>query len=138
MNVVLIRHAERDSSGHDALSAAGRKRAQLLVSMFREAGVSALFTSEFTRTKQTAEPLAQALAITPREIASDLDAARDQIRDGGALSIVVGHSDTVPLLIGALGGPPDLQIQDDEFDRMFVVGVGPDAVSTVSFRYVSV
>lgn len=138
MNVVLVRHAERDSPENDALSAAGRKRAQLLASMFREAGVSALFTSEATRTKQTAEPLAQALALTPQVIASDLDAALDQIREAGALAIVVGHSNTVPELIGALGGPPDLQIQENEFDRMFVVGVGPDAVSTVSFRYVSV
>jgi len=81
--VVLIRHAERDPSGSDALSTPGRKRAAMLVRMFREAGVSAIFTSEFNRTKQTAAPLAQALGITPKQIASDPNAARAQVLAAG-------------------------------------------------------
>lgn len=137
MNVVLVRHAERDLSGADALSSAGRKRAQLLARMFDGAGVSALFTSEFARTRQTAAPLAQTLGIIPRVIASDFEAASDEIRQAGPWSIVVGHSDSVPLLIAALGGPSNLRIEEDEFDRMFVVSLGTDSVSTVSFRYVS-
>src|SRR4029453_18740358 len=99
----------------------GKKRATLLVRMFREAGVSAIFTSEFNRTKQTAEPLAQALGITPKQIASDLNAARAQVLAAGTLSIVVGHSDSVPELIGALGGPADIEIKDTGCDRMFVM-----------------
>jgi len=137
MIVVLIRHAERDPSGSDALSTPGKKRAAMLVSMFRDAGVSAIFTSEFNRTKQTAAPLAQALGITPKQIASNLNAARVQVLAAGALPIVVGHSDSVPELIGALGGPADVEITDTEFDRMFVVTISSGSVSTLAFRYVS-
>ena len=103
MIVVLIRHAERDPSGSDALSTKGKKRAAMLVEMFRNAGVRAIFTSEFNRTKQTAAPLATALGIAPKEIALDPDTARAQILAAGGLAIVVGHSDTVPEFIGALG-----------------------------------
>jgi broad specificity phosphatase PhoE len=137
MIVVLIRHAERDPSGSDALSTSGKKRATLLLRMFREAGVSAIFTSEFNRTKQTAEPLAHALGITPKQVASDLNAARSEVLAAGALAIVVGHSDSVPELIAALGGPADIEIKDTEFDRMFVVTISSGSVSTLAFRYVS-
>ena len=136
MIVVLIRHAER-APGSDALSTPGKKRAAMLVRMFREAGVSAIFTSEFNRTKQTAEPLAQALGITPKQIASDLTAARAQVVAAGTLPIVVGHSNTVPKLIGALGGPADIEIKDTEFDRMFIVTISSGSVSTLALRYVS-
>jgi phosphohistidine phosphatase SixA len=137
MNIVLIRHAERHSSGSDALSAAGKKRAELLVRMFKEAGVSAIFTSEFTRTKQTAAPLAAALGLSPQQIASDPAAAGAQVAAAGPFPLVVGHSDTVPELIKTLGGPANLEIKDNEFDWMFVVTLVSGKVSTLRFRYIS-
>ena len=137
MIVVLIRHAEREPSGSDALSTPGKKRAAMLVRMFREAGVSAIFTSEFNRTKQTAAPLAQALGITPKQLASDPHAARAQVLAAGAIAFVIGHSNTVPALIAALGGAADIEIKETEFDRMFIVTIGSGSVSTLAFRYVS-
>jgi broad specificity phosphatase PhoE len=137
MTIVLIRHGERHPSGSDALSPAGKKRATLLAQMFKGSGVTAIFTSEFTRTKETAKPLAQAVGITSRIIAADATAARTQVLAAGACPIVVGHSDTVPALIAALGGPDDIEINELEFDRMFVVTVGSGAVSTLDFRYVN-
>jgi broad specificity phosphatase PhoE len=134
MTVVLVRHAERDASGADAISPAGKVRARVLADMFRDAGVSSIFTSEFTRTKQTAAPLAAALGLSPTEIAADPSAARTQLlSSGGALAIVVGHSDSVPELIAELGGPT-LEIKDDEFDRIFIVTM-QESVATVAYRY---
>ena len=137
MTVVLIRHAERHASGSDTLSPAGAKRAALLVRMFREAGVSAIFTSEFKRTKDTAAPLAQALTITAQQIAANAATARTQLLGAGPLALVVGHSDTVPALIAALGGPSGIEIKELEFDRMFVLTVAQGPVSLLAFRYVS-
>jgi hypothetical protein len=52
--------------------------------------------------------------------------------------VVVGHSDTVPEFIEALGGPADVVIDDHEFDRMFVLTLKPPAAaSLLQFRYVS-
>ena len=137
MTVVLLRHADRHQSGSDGLSPAGEKRATLLVRMFREAGVSAIFTSEFKRTKDTAAPLAQALAVSAQPIASHPNAARTQVLNAGPLALVVGHSDTVPALIAALGGPSGIEIKELEFDRMFVLTIGQGPVSLLTFRYVS-
>src|SRR5205823_820783 len=66
--VFLVRHAEKaDLSKDAALSAAGEARARALAERLREAGVTAIYTSEYRRTKQTAQPLARALGIAPRE-----------------------------------------------------------------------
>jgi phosphohistidine phosphatase SixA len=137
MTVVLVRHAERDLSGSDALSSAGKQRAALLARMFSESGISAIFTSEFARTKQTAAPLAQELGITPRAIDSDTNAARNQVMSAGPAPLVIGHSNTVPELIAALGGTAGIEIDDGEFDHMFVVSITSGGVSTLAFRYVN-
>lgn len=139
MIVILVRHAERLQSGNDpGLSPAGRRRASLLASMFADANVSTIFTSTAGRTKEMAAPLAQRTGLTPRTIDDDAGQAVAQILAGGACVVVVGHSDTVPIFIQGLGGPSSLEIQDDEFDRMFVLFVTPPGTaSLLQMRYVS-
>ena len=139
MIAILVRHAERLSSGDDpALSAAGKRRAAMLAKMFGGTGVSAIFTSRFRRTKDTAAPLAQKTGLTPKVIADDTAQACIEILGGGPCVVVVGHSDTVPELVRALGGPSGITIQDDEFDRMFVVSTSDSgAASVLQMRYVS-
>jgi broad specificity phosphatase PhoE len=135
VNLIFIRHAERDPS--DRLSQAGRRRADLLRRMFGTTPFRSIFTSEFVRTKQTAAPVAQALGIVPVEIATDVDAAKTQLLGAASPILVIGHSNTVPDLIAALGGPTDIQIGEHEFDRMFAVSVASGGVSVLEFRYVS-
>ena len=134
MTIVLIRHAERHSSGADTLAPAGKLRAALLAKMFRDSGVGTIFVSEFVRTKETAEPLAALLGLAPVTVAVDTVAARAQILSAGPLAFVVGHSDSVPELIAALGGP-DVVIDEHEFDRMFIVTVADGTVKTLALRY---
>ena len=139
MMVVFIRHAERQPTGTDpGLNPAGKRRAQLLVTMLAEAGVTAIFTSSFRRTKETAAPLAARLGIEAHAIDEDTTKARAQILSAGACVLVVGHSDSVPELIGALGGTADFEIGDDEFDRMFVLSpAATGSASVLAMRYVS-
>ncbi|MEP6917990.1 MAG: phosphoglycerate mutase family protein [Acidobacteriota bacterium] len=138
MMVILVRHAERQQSGDDpGLSAAGKRRAQLLSTMFAKAGVTAMFTSSARRTKDTAAPLATAAGVAPHVIDDDTAKAKAQILGGGACVMVVGHSDTVPEFIAALGGPA-VTIEDDQFDRLFVVGTtGAGPASLLAMQYVS-
>jgi phosphohistidine phosphatase SixA len=138
MTIILLRHAERVSTGADALSAAGRRRADLLARMFRKSGVAAIFTSEFIRTKQTAAPLAEAIGITPIELSGTASGNSGVLLGAGPVSVVIGHSDSVPELIAALGGPAGLEIDENEFDRLFVLTVTAGAASLLEFRYVSV
>src|ERR1051325_8952590 len=109
--IILVRHAERqDTSADSALSAAGLARSQKLAEMFASAGIKAIYTSQFLRTKQTAEPLAKQLGITltvvplqskksnPKEVSEEtLRQLVDKIMERpGETSLVVGHSNSVP------------------------------------------
>ena len=125
--IALLRHAEPESAGNDpALTAAGKKRAQLLASMFRDAGVTAIFISELRRTRETARPLAELLHLTPAVLPGlDSAAHRDRVRAvAGGVAVVVGNTNTVPSLVAALGVTAPVSIAADEFDRLFIVTPG--------------
>ena len=64
--VVIVRHAEKASGKSDdpSLSEAGRARAEILLRILRDSEISAIFTTEFKRTKETAAPIANTLKIT--------------------------------------------------------------------------
>lgn len=121
--IILVRHAERAPSAmtDDApLTDAGKARAERLATVLAKADVKAIFVTRFRRTQETARPLADRLQLTPI-VESDTDALVAKLRTHGAETVlVVGHSDTVPDVIRAFGGPP-VTIADDEFDALFVL-----------------
>ncbi len=132
--IFLVRHGETVApKGTDArpLSEAGQRRAALLATLLKDAGIKAIFTSDLERTIKTAEPLAQGLRIEPRALAqlnvqfkqSDVDAfvsfLRTEHRDD--IVLLVGHSNTVPVLLKALGHPVEIKIPETEFDNLFVL-----------------
>ena len=136
MFVVLTRHAERDPIGSDpSLSAAGRVRARLLAAMLADAGIDAVFVSEVKRTQQTAAPLASMRGLTPATLETDITRARLQVRAAGQRVLVVGHSNTVPRLIEALGGPAGVEIDDHVFNRLFVLQVEDSSAELLSMTY---
>jgi broad specificity phosphatase PhoE len=107
--IFLVRHAERAAiSGHvpsdTGLSAAGRKRAEALARVLKDAQITAVYTTEFKRTRETAAPIAQSLGIQPEVIPGDDHRgliAKLKASSGNVL--VVGHSNTLPQIISALG-----------------------------------
>lgn len=123
--VLVVRHAERlDDSADSPLSAAGEERASRLATLLRDAGVTAIFATEWRRTQQTAAPLAARLGIevsqTPsRDVAALVERLRSRHADDTVL--VVGHSDTVPQILTSLGSALSLSIARDEYDNLLVV-----------------
>jgi phosphohistidine phosphatase SixA len=139
--VIVVRHAER-AGGADpsvGINEAGRCRAMVLAGMLADARVRGIYTSEVARTQQTAEPLAQRLSIKPEVVpAKDIDAlvAKIRARTEEGTVLVVGHSNTVPAIVGRLSGETEPTIGDGEYDRMFVVTlIGPNQASVVMLRY---
>ena len=65
--LVLVRHADKAAEPADnpPLTSAGTKRAQDLAAALRNAGVTAIITTQVRRTRETAQPLATALGLTP-------------------------------------------------------------------------
>jgi broad specificity phosphatase PhoE len=127
--VLLVRHAEKAAQpAQDApLSEAGAARARALVQVARDAGVTAIITTQFDRTRKTAEPTAAALHVTPEIVeagppAQHAKAVADQVlKHAGGTVLVVGHSNTIPAIVGALGAPQPRELCDSEYDQLFVV-----------------
>ena len=117
----LVRHAEKvDSSKDAALSAAGVARAKALAIRLRDAGVTSIYTSEYQRTKATAQPLTDALKLLPQvHPASDTAGLVALLRKERGRALVVGHSNTLPEIARAYG--VELPVADDEYDALVVL-----------------
>ena len=142
--VLLVRHAERaPGSGDVAISDQGRARALALAEIGKVAGVSAIITTQFQRTAQTAAPLAEALRVTPVVVAAQADVARHAAeiaevvkRHAGKTVLVVGHSNTVAAIVAALGGATLRDFCEPEYDNLITVVIDAGgAVRTVRAKF---
>jgi phosphohistidine phosphatase SixA len=131
--VFVVRHAERADGGVTGtmmgndpdLSEAGRARAESLAAILKDAGITAIYTTEFKRTQQTAAPLAKALGITATAVSSkDTPALLEKIKAAAGNVLVVGHSNSVPDVVKGLGVASPVTIGDAEYDNLFVVRLG--------------
>jgi broad specificity phosphatase PhoE len=136
--VILVRHAEKvDESQETDLTPSGRRRAHALAEMLRHAGVEAVYSTDYLRTRETARPTAELIG-KPIEIYDGraLPAFARELRAKGGRALVVGHSDTTPELVGILGGDPGPDIAPDEYDRIYLLTLSPDGkVSTLQLRF---
>lgn len=132
--VFLVRHAERGAtpaaqpSSHQMmaddppLSAAGQERAARLATMLSSAGIKHIFTTEYLRTRQTAQPLAQRLKLRAvMAAAKDPAPLAQQIRKVTGNVLIVGHSNTIPDLLKRLGVKEAVTIGENDYDQVFVV-----------------
>lgn len=142
--VVVVRHAERaPGSGDPPISEIGRARATALAELLKSSNVAAIITTQLLRTRQTAEPLAAALRITPTVVNAQPDLARHAAevagaarRHAGKTVLVVGHSNTVPAIVAALGGPAFPGLCEPEYDAVFTVVIdAAGAARTMKSRF---
>jgi len=136
--VYLVRHAERaeDGTNDPPISAAGEARARLVADMVRDAGITHIHTTDFRRTRSTAAPTAAATSLVPTVYSADeLAALAARLRATPGRHLVVGHSNTVPELVSALGGDAHGEIATDEYDRFYVLTVAADRTTTVLLRF---
>jgi broad specificity phosphatase PhoE len=139
--VYLVRHADKEG---DALNTAGREKAGKLACLLRDAGITAIYTTQFKRTQQTAEPLKSKLEASgahvttssldlpdglishpddPALVASYARSVVETLRakNPGDIVLIVSHDTTVPAILEALGCRRKVVIQPTEFDRLFQV-----------------
>lgn len=136
--LVLVRHAEKVDESSDAqLSDVGRSRARALAALLRDAGIEAVYSTDYARTRETARPTAEGLS-RPIEIydGDGLEAFAKELRAKGGRALIVGHSDTTPELVKLLGGEPGPAIASDEYDRLYVLTLSAEGkASTVLLRF---
>src|SRR5437868_14291102 len=124
--VVIVRHAEKASNNDKDpdLSPAGMTRAEALAQMLKNSSIVAIFTTEFKRTMETAAPTARALGITATTVpANDAPALAEKLRALNGNALVVGHGNSIPELIKALGIDAAVNIPETDYDQIFVVNL---------------
>lgn len=128
---LVLRHAERPPGFDPPLSPPGQQRAQELVQVAEEARVTAIYATQFIRTQQTAQPLADHLGLDvnvfnvtgdPQQYAQDL-VALVLSEHSGEVVLIVSHSHTLHLIVEALGTSPISAIPGNKYDNLFIVTV---------------
>lgn len=127
--LILVRHAEKKIEPENKdpeLSPAGELRAQEIVRMFSDAGINAIYASEYKRTQNTVKPLADKLGLTVGKVEAKKTADLvKQIRSTnvGQVVLIAGHNNTVPEIIAAFGGPQLPIIPESDFDNLYILTV---------------
>lgn len=127
--VILVRHAEQAlvggmMDGDPPLTEDGTRRAQSLVGLLKDAGVTAIYASQYLRSRETVAPLAQVLNLEVRTAPKDdLTALSERLRTehGSDTVLIVAHSDTIPALLKLWGHPTAVQVGKTEFNGLWFV-----------------
>jgi broad specificity phosphatase PhoE len=138
--VLLVRHAERNDAPNDGFvhddgsrgpdltddgtEADGESRARVLAhvagetGIAGEAGVAAIYHTEFRRTRQTIQPLDDLL---PNNATHLVRHVLDNYR--GRTVVIASHSDKVPEIISGFDGPTIPNLEGTDFDNLYVITV---------------
>lgn len=131
--IYLVRHAEKvtddgamivDYPRDPPLTEGGHRRAEALADELSDVGLTQIWSSDYTRTRDTAAPIAARLGLEVQlydpsalePFANRLLASPEDV------ILVVGHSNTTPNLVEFLGGDGGTPIVEaTEYDRLYVV-----------------
>jgi phosphohistidine phosphatase SixA len=124
--VFIVRHAEKaTTSGNDPdLSVAGQKRAETLARILKDSQITSVFVTEFKRTQETAAPTAKAAHLKLTAVpAKDVAGLVAKLRALNGNALVVGHGNTIPDLMKALGIMTPIAIPEDDYSEIFLVSL---------------
>ncbi len=140
--IFLVRHAEKctEPARDPDLTEFGKQRAQALVRVLMDVELDAIYSTPFKRTLNTARPVAQMHGVkiieTPAE-SGFMEAMVKRIKAGEAHNILIsGHSNTTPAVVNLLGGTAYENLDESEYDRLYIVVLQEDGSASVSIlRY---
>jgi broad specificity phosphatase PhoE len=129
--IFIVRHAEKAEATSDTkdpeLSERGRARADSLGNMLKDAGLTAIYATEFKRTQQTAQAVAKLAAINVTIIkAQETEALTQRLLDRRDSALVVAHSNTLPAIITGLGVRTPVTVAETDYDNLFIVIRDPE------------
>ncbi|RIW18631.1 histidine phosphatase family protein [Algoriphagus lacus] len=137
--IYIVRHAEKQLEGNDPeLAYVGGVRAKKLAQILQDQQIKHVFSTDFKRTRLTAEPTALAAGV---EIQSydpkNSEAFAEQLRGLEGNVLVVGHSNTVSQLANSFVGDGEkyADLTDLEYDFIYVVTLESNSSSVVRKLY---
>jgi broad specificity phosphatase PhoE len=116
----FVRHFEKQQGDNPALTETGRARAEALAAFFFDKPLNSMYSTDYSRTLQTATPVAdlknlEIQSYDPRNLAGFAIKLKTQDH-----VLVVGHSNTTPELLGLMGGA-SITIEESEYGVLYIV-----------------
>ena len=130
----VMRHLDTPEGQRDPdLLPKGQASASALVKWFRGKRLTAIYVSDFKRTRQTAGPLATARKLTPKLY----DPARTPaliatLRSERGPVLIVGHSNTVPDIVEQSGGTRPPALTHPDFGDIWTIAKGKTSRETLT------
>ena len=124
--VYLVRHAEKaaESSepGNPPLSFCGQLRAGAIATALGDIPLEKIYSTPYLRTMNTAQPSAELHRLDIESYdPGDLEGFSKLLIGQGQDALVVGHSNTTPVLAGLLAGQSLEAFEEDIYDRLYQV-----------------
>ena len=137
--IYIVRHAEKKLEGNDPeLAVVGEVRAKKLAQILADQEIKHIFSTDYKRTRNTAQPTADAAQIAiqtydPRNQAELVE----QIKSLEGNILVVGHSNTVSQLANEFveGTEKFDDLQDIEYEYIYVVTLSGNSSSVLRKVY---
>lgn len=130
-DIYLVRHFEKQKAQKDPdLTTLGKERAKALATLAQKMAVGHIFSTDYNRTKGTAKPISESAEL-PIQIYDPraLEAFADQLKKLKQNALVVGHSNTTPMLVHLLGGNAQ-SIDESEYGDLYKLSIDGAKVST--------
>lgn len=124
--IYLVRHAEKvidkENLKDPPLTPCGAERAESISRFLTDIGIERIYSTDYTRTRETALPTA---TLKDLEIEiyspSDLESIAEILLKRGEDALVVGHSNSTPVLAGLLAGEQGYAIPDNIYNQVYQV-----------------
>lgn len=140
--IFLVRHAEpapppySEKPPNPGLTENGKKRADLLAQLLSDTKINTIYSTNLNRTRETAEPLRAKLNLQLEYYdLKSMQTIANKMKNTPGIYLVSGHSNTTPDMVKLLGGESGTPINENEFDRLYIVTITDGKVSTVLLRY---
>lgn len=124
--IYLVRHSEKDltfeNQSDPPLSECGEKRSKHLSVFLKNIDLDIIYSTNYTRTKDTALPTAQSKELEVRQYnAQELSDFSKVLIESKQNTLVVGHSNTTAVLAGLLVNQTLGAFDSDIYNRIYKV-----------------
>lgn len=131
--IYLVRHAEKLTDTDPGLTEKGIARAKALAHLMKSIDLSVVYSTPYKRTMMTAAPSAEQAKLEvqsydPRALKDFANKLKADFMANGQSILVVGHSNTTPVLASMLTDTEHRMLNEDEYSHLFVVQTEGDGL----------
>lgn len=141
----IVRHAEKaqestgstmHTAGNPPLSGAGEQRAKDLAERLKQEKIQQIYSTNTTRTKQTATPTAEWFNLSIETYGKIDSVFIQQLKSIKKNTLIVGHSNTVDDLVNKLTGKSILtDLPDAAYDNIYILTKKGKRLTLVQSKY---